>query len=100
MDPANADDAAEQPVAAAPFRPHHTRAQKAILALNVFVVFLCIVGAVGLIFGKDQLDRRLQTSRVDVATTVEATAPAPGSTFIPTSAGSTVPSATPAIPTA
>lgn len=84
-----------QPAAAEPFRPHHTRTQKLILALNVFVVFVCLVGAVGLIFGKDQLDRRLQTSRVSVATTVLGDVPAPGSTFIPGTADSTVPSTTP-----
>lgn len=91
------DDLAEneQPAVAAPFRPHHTRTQKAILALNVFVVVLCVVGAIGLIFVKDQLDRRLQTSRVEVATTVAATAPAPGSTFIPASVDTTVPTTTP-----
>jgi len=84
-----------QPAAAEPFRPHHTRTQKFILTLNVFVVFVCLVGAVGLIFGKDQLDRRLQTSRVSVATTVLGDVPAPGSTFIPGTADSTVPSTTP-----
>jgi LCP family protein required for cell wall assembly len=84
-----------QPAAAEPFRPHHTRTQKLILALNVFVVFVCLVGAVGLIFGKDQLDRRLQTSRVSVATTVLGDVPGPGSTFIPGTADSTVPSTTP-----
>ncbi|MFM7684339.1 MAG: LCP family protein [Actinomycetota bacterium] len=67
-----------------PFRPHHTGVQRAVLVFNIVVVVVCVLGAIGLVWGKSQLDQRLQTSRVDVATTV-ATVPAPGSTFIPAS---------------
>ncbi|MEY4173923.1 MAG: hypothetical protein RI900_1088 [Actinomycetota bacterium] len=67
-----------------PFRPHHTAVQRAVLVFNIVVVLACVLGAVGLVWGKSQLDQRLQTSKVDVATTV-ATVPAPGPTFIPAS---------------
>jgi LCP family protein required for cell wall assembly len=72
-----------------PFRPHHTGVQRAVLAFNIVVVVACVLGAIGLVWGKSQLDQRLQTSRVDVATTV-ATVPAPGSTFIPASSDAPV----------
>jgi LCP family protein required for cell wall assembly len=58
---------ADQP---APFQPRHTTAQKAILVLNVVVVFACIVGAGVLLYGKRQLDNRLQTEAVVVDTTL------------------------------
>ena len=57
-------------------RRGHTMAQRAILALNVVVVLACVVGAGGLLYAKRQLDNRLQTEKVSVATTV---APLPAS---------------------
>ncbi len=62
----------ERPTAAQ--RPRHTNAQRAVLALNVFVVFGCVAGATALVYGKTELDSRLQTSKAEVQTTL-ATAP-------------------------
>ena len=51
-------------------RPRHTKAQRAVLALNIFVVVGCVVGAAGLVYGKDQLDGRLQTEKFELESTV------------------------------
>ena len=59
-------------------RPRHTTAQRAVLALNIVVVVGCLAGAAGLVYGKGQLDNRLQTEKYELSTTVPA-APA-GST--------------------
>lgn len=55
---------------AAPYRPRHTTAQKIVLGVNITVVVACIAGALVLLYGKNQLDNRLQTAKVDVPTTV------------------------------
>lgn len=62
-------DTPTQEPQAAPFRPRHTAAQKFVLGLNIVLVFACVVGAVVLLYGKSQLDDRLQTAKVNVATT-------------------------------
>ncbi len=63
----------EQP--AAHFQPRHTTAQKVVLGVNIALVIACLAGAVGLLWGKNQLDNRLQTAKVDVATSVPAALP-------------------------
>jgi LCP family protein required for cell wall assembly len=63
----------EQP--AAQFQPRHTTAQKVVLGVNIALVIGCIVGAVGLLWGKNQLDNRLQTAKVNVATSIPSLAP-------------------------
>lgn len=47
----------------------HTVGQKAVLVLNVVVVIACLAGAGGLLYGKRQLDNRLQTDKFVVNTT-------------------------------
>jgi LCP family protein required for cell wall assembly len=76
---------ADQP---ASFHPRHTNVQRVILVLNIVVVFACVAGAVALLYGKRQLDNRLQTAKVEVATTVGNIAP-------PTTSGGATPSTTP-----
>ncbi|MDO8361282.1 MAG: LCP family protein [Actinomycetota bacterium] len=73
-----------------PFKPRHTGAQRAVLAVNIVVVIACLAGAVGLVYGKQQLDGRLQTAAAEVDTTPSTTRPvvastAPGDTLAPTS---------------
>lgn len=51
-------------------RPRHTSAQRAVLALNILVVIGCIAGATALVYGKNELDNRLQTEKVVVQTSV------------------------------
>ncbi len=55
---------------AQPFKPRHTNAQRAVLTINIIVVIACLMGAGALVYGKSQLDARLQTSLVNVNTTV------------------------------
>ena len=55
-----------------PFVPHHTVAQKVLLALNILVVLACLIGATVLLFGKHELDDTLAAPAVDVVTTVSA----------------------------
>jgi len=55
---------------AQPFKPRHTNAQRAVLAINIVVVIACLVGAGALVYGKNQLDGRLQTSLIDVNTSI------------------------------
>ncbi|MDO8389435.1 MAG: LCP family protein [Actinomycetota bacterium] len=76
-----------QPSSAAslPSRQHHTVAQRAILALNIVVVIACLVGAGALLYGKNELDSRLQTERVEVQTTT-----APAVTVDPNNTASTI----------
>ncbi len=62
---------------AEPFKPRHTNAQRAVLAINIIVVFACLVGAGALVYGKNQLDGRLQTSLVEVNTTTVVGGPTP-----------------------
>jgi len=61
-----------------PFTPRHTPAQRAILALNIVIVIACLVGAVAMVYGKQQLDERLQTA----ALVVNTTGIAPGTTAV------------------
>jgi len=56
-----------------PSRQHHTIAQRAILALNIVVVIACLAGATALLYGKSELDGRLQTEKADVQTTAAPT---------------------------
>ncbi len=68
---------------AQPFKPRHTNAQRAVLTINITLVIACLVGAGALVYGKSQLDARLQTSLVNVNTTVAgdpSLALAPGET--------------------
>ena len=68
---------------AEPFQPRHTTGQKVVLAVNIVVVIACLVGAGALVYAKSQLDDRLQTSLVDVNTTIAGQAtpdPTPGDT--------------------
>ena len=61
----------------------HTTSQRAVLTLNIVVVLACLAGATALIYGKDQLDGRLQTDKAQVQVTTATTAPAstaPGDT--------------------
>lgn len=55
---------------APPFNPRHTNAQRAVLTINIIIVIACLVGAGALVYGKSQLDGRLQTSLIDVNTTL------------------------------
>jgi len=73
---------------AQPFKPRHTNAQRAVLTVNIIVVIACLVGAGALIYGKNQLDGRLQTSLIDVKTTVAGGGPSP--TVAPGQTGDTV----------
>jgi LCP family protein required for cell wall assembly len=74
-------------------RRRHTNTQRAVLAMNIVVIIACLVGAVGLVYGKTQLDGRLQTEKVTLDTTVHTTlAVTTGDTSEPTS--STTPSPT------
>lgn len=59
-----------------PYTPRHTNTQRAVLALNIVVVIACLVGAGALVYGKQQLDQRLQTESVVVSTTAPAQQPA------------------------
>jgi LCP family protein required for cell wall assembly len=63
MEPLSAD-------APQPFKPRHTNAQRAILGLNIVVVLACLIGAGAIIYGKQQLDQRLQTGAIELDTTV------------------------------
>jgi len=69
----------DEPAVSAPSpkarRNRHTRAQRTILAINILLAVVCLVGAIGLVYGKDQLDQRLQTSKVVVSTTTVTTVP-------------------------
>ena len=66
------------------FKPRHTTAQRAVLTINIIVVIACLVGAGALVYGKNQLDGRLQTSLGEVDTTVAGQATlAPGETLAP-----------------
>jgi len=70
-------------------RPRHTSAQRAVLALNILVVIGCIAGATALVYGKSELDNRLQTEKVVVQTTL-----LPTTTVIPGETVATVPEET------
>jgi LCP family protein required for cell wall assembly len=83
---------------AAPFRPRHTTAQKVVLGVNIVLVIACVAGAVGLLYGKQQLDNRLQTARVDVSTTLGSTGTVSSTTLAldtSTTTGATFPPADP-----
>ncbi len=84
---------------AAPFRPRHTTAQKVVLGVNIIIVIACVAGAVGLLYGKNQLDNRLQTARVDVSTTLGSAGVVTSTTLgldTSTTTGATFPPADPA----
>ena len=81
------------------YRMRHTPAQFAVLALNILVVLACLGGAVALLYGKNELDGRLQTAKVQVQVTTATAAPAstaPGDTTGPTGPPETFPVADPA----
>jgi LCP family protein required for cell wall assembly len=92
-----------EPLAADEHTPaHHARhtvAQKAILALNIVIVLACVFGAGGLLYAKGLLDRRLQTEKFSVATTVPSPSAGTASTLLgdttPTTSGGTFPAADP-----
>ncbi len=53
-----------------PFKRRHTNGQRAVLALNILIVLLCIGGAAGLLYGKRELDlTQAKESQVVVTTT-------------------------------
>lgn len=52
-----------------PYKPRHTLGQRALLAVNLFIVVSCVGAAAGLVYAKQQADLRLQTPAVVVATT-------------------------------
>ncbi|HQZ36554.1 MAG TPA: LCP family protein [Ilumatobacteraceae bacterium] len=79
---------------AQPFKPRHTNAQRAVLAVNIIVVIACLVGAGALIYGKNQLDGRLQTSLIEVNTTTVAGQPT--GTSVAVGPGDTIASGEPA----
>jgi LCP family protein required for cell wall assembly len=62
-----------------------------VLALNIFVVVGCLAGAGALVYGKDQLDGRLQTEKFEPTTPAPT---APGSTVVGQSTLATVPQET------
>ncbi len=74
------------------FKPHHTVAQRVVMAFNIVVVIACLAGAGALLYGKNELDNTLATEQVDVVTTTAA--PAPTTTVVGTTIP--VPSTTPA----
>ena len=67
-----------------PYKARHTPAQWLVLGVNLLVVLACLGGAVGLMYGKRQAEKRLQTPRVAIATTTTAAATSvPGGTAAP-----------------
>ena len=80
MEPLSAD-------APQPFRPRHTNAQRAILGLNIVVVLACLIGAGAIIYGKQQLDQRLQTGAIALDTTVPRPATTAANNVATSSAG-------------
>ncbi len=64
------DDDETPPPPPPPFKPRHTMAQRAVLVFNIVVVIACLAGAGALLYGKRQLDNRLQTPQFAVNTTV------------------------------
>ena len=72
-----------------PYKPRHTSAQRAMLALNIVLVIACLVGAIGLIWGKSQLDDTLVVADGDISTTTASpgtvATTAPGDTIGDTS---------------
>ncbi|MCE9622299.1 MAG: LCP family protein [Actinomycetia bacterium] len=89
MHPMDPYDEADVPTR---FKPHHTGAQRAVMAFNIVVVIACLVGAGALLYGKNELDNTLATQQVDVVTTTAV--PAPTTTVVGTTIP--VPSTTPA----
>ena len=72
------DESAASAPSAKPRRNRHTPAQRTILAINILLAVVCLVGAIGLVYGKDQLDQRLQTAKVVITLSderVEVTPP-------------------------
>ncbi len=92
-------DPYDEPELPPPFRPHHTGAQRAMMAFNIVVVVGCLAGAGALLVGKNTLDNTLATQHVDVVTTTATppvtTAP-PGTTVdVSTTVPATFPPADP-----
>lgn len=81
-------------------RQRHTGTQRLILGVNLFIAVACLAGAIGLVYGKSQLDQRLQTEKVTVDTspvtvTTEVVASGPTATADTTPAAATFPPANP-----
>ena len=74
------------------FKPHHTVAQRAVMAFNIVVVIGCLAGAGALLYGKNELDDTLATEQVAIVTSIAT--PAPTTTVVGTTIP--VPSTTPA----
>lgn len=72
MEPMEPYDERELPTR---FKPHHTGAQRAVMAINIVVIIGCLVGAGALLYGKNQLDNTLATEHVEVVITPAASAP-------------------------
>ena len=60
----------DEPDLPPPFRPHHTGAQRLVLGVNILVILGCLLGAAGLVWAKGEADKRLQTPKVAVVTSV------------------------------
>lgn len=89
-----------EPAGKARGRKRHTGAQRLILGVNLFIAVACLAGAIGLVYGKSQLDQRLQTEKVTVDTspvtvTTEVVASGPTATADTTPAAATFPPANP-----
>ncbi len=69
------NEPADPAPSAQPRRNRHTRAQRTILAINVVLAVVCLAAAIGLVYGKHELDGRLQTAKVVVSTTTATTVP-------------------------
>ena len=74
------------------FKPHHTVAQRAVMAFNIVVVIGCLAGAGALLYGKNELDDTLATEQVAIVTSIAS--PTPTTTVVGTTIP--VPSTTPA----
>ncbi|CAN5590041.1 hypothetical protein BH10ACT2_BH10ACT2_26120 [soil metagenome] len=89
----------DEPDLPPPFKPHHTGAQRVMMAFNIVVVVGCLAGAGALLVGKNTLDNTLATQHVDVVTTTAAppvTTAAPGTTVdVSTTVPATFPPADP-----
>ena len=53
----------------ATFGPHHTVAQKFVMAVNVVVIIACLGVAVGLLYAKNELDNTQAVEHVEIVTT-------------------------------
>ncbi len=57
-----------QPESRESFRPHHTAAQRMVMAVNIVVVIACFTGAFALLYGKNVLDNTQATPQAHIVT--------------------------------